>query len=325
MSQDSFSGGFEYQLAPSTVLAINYVHNNLIRTIEDVGQLIDGSEVYTFGNPGEGLVQHAFISTATTPFDVPKPKRKYDAVQTSLNRRFSNNWFLGANYTWSRLWGNYAGIASSDEIRTPGNSSFAFDQQQASGISRPGGSANRAFDLDEMMWDSHGNLDTTGNLATDRPHVLKVYGAYMFPFGSQIGVNQYVGSGTPLTTEVRTLHTLVYPEGRGDMGRTPMLAQTNFLVSHEIRTRGTNRLRFEFNVLNVFNQKTVRHKFVGLSRNRSSAAMNLSNVNLANGYDYKALINRSTNGPVIAYDPRYGMPDLWNDGASGYFMVKYVF
>ena len=64
MSQDSFSGGFEYQLAPTTLLAVNYVHNNLIRTIEDVGQLIDGSEVYVYGNPGEGILKEAFISTA---------------------------------------------------------------------------------------------------------------------------------------------------------------------------------------------------------------------------------------------------------------------
>jgi hypothetical protein len=325
MAQDSFSGGFEFQLAPSTVMAVNYVHNDLLRTIEDVGQLIEGSEVYTYGNPGEGLVKEAFVSTATTPFDVPKPKRQYDAVQVSLNRRFSNNWFVGGNYTLSRLWGNYAGIASSDEIRTPGNSSFAFDQQQGAGTARPGGSANRAFDLDEMMWDSKGNLDVTGRLATDRPHVLKLYGSYMAPFGTQIGLNQYVGSGTPLTTEVRSLHTLVFVEGRGDMGRTPTLALTDLLLSHELRMRGEQRVRFEVNFLNVFNQKTVRHRFVGLNRNRSGAAMDLHEVNLANGYDYRAAINKSPNGPVNGYDPRYGMPDLWNPGTEGHFMVKFLF
>ena len=73
MSQDSFSGGFEHQLAPSTLLSVNYIHNNLIRTIEDVGQLIDGSEVYVYGNPGEGIVTDAFRSTATGPFNVPEP------------------------------------------------------------------------------------------------------------------------------------------------------------------------------------------------------------------------------------------------------------
>ena len=120
MSQDSFSAGVEYQLQPTTVLAVNYIHNNLIRTIEDVGRLVEGSEVYTYGNPGEGILENALLSTATTPFNVPKPKRQYDALQVSLNRRFSGNWFLGGSYTLSRLYGNYSGIASSDEIRTPG-------------------------------------------------------------------------------------------------------------------------------------------------------------------------------------------------------------
>jgi hypothetical protein len=176
-----------------------------------------------------------------------------------------------------------------------------------------------------MMWDSKGNLDVTGRLATDRPHVLKLYGSYMAPFGTQIGLNQYIGSGTPLTTEVRSLNTLVFVEGRGDMGRTPTLALTDLLLSHELRMRGEQRVRFELNLLNVFNQKTVRHRFVGLNRNRSGAAMNLGAVNLANGYDYRALINRSPNGPVNGYDPRYGMPDLWNEGTQGHFMVKFLF
>ena len=325
MSQDSYSGGVEYQVGRSTVLSVNYIHNNLIRTIEDVGQLIDGSEVYTYGNPGEGLVEAAFVSTATTPFNVPRPKRVYDALQVSLNRRFSNNWFLAGNYTLSRLYGNYAGLASSDEIRTPGNSSFAVDQQQGAGTARPGGSATRSFDLDEMMWDANGNLDVTGRLATDRPHVFKVYGAYMTPFGTQIGLNQYIGSGTPLTTEVRTLHTIAFPEGRGDMGRTPALALTDLLLSHEIRMRGSDRIRFELNVINLFNQKTVRHQFVGLNRNRGAAAADLHEINLADGYDYRARINASPNGPVNGYDPRYNMPDLWNEGTQGHFMVKFLF
>ena len=50
---------------------------------------------------------------------MPKAKRQYDAVEMGVSRRFSNNWFGSANLTISRLYGNYAGIASSDEIRTP--------------------------------------------------------------------------------------------------------------------------------------------------------------------------------------------------------------
>ena len=51
MSQDSFSVGAEYQLGGASVLTLSYVHNNLVRTIEDIGLLVNGNEVYLYGNP----------------------------------------------------------------------------------------------------------------------------------------------------------------------------------------------------------------------------------------------------------------------------------
>ncbi|RPI52705.1 MAG: TonB-dependent receptor, partial [Acidobacteria bacterium] len=54
MSQDSFSAGFDFEVNPRTVATVHYVHNNLIRTIEDLGALVDGNEAYLLGNPGEG-------------------------------------------------------------------------------------------------------------------------------------------------------------------------------------------------------------------------------------------------------------------------------
>jgi hypothetical protein len=326
MSQDSFNLGTEYQLGRTTVLAINYVHNNLVRTIEDIGLLVDGDEVYLYANPGEGLATDALVSTATPAFKVPKAKRQYDAVQLELNRRFANNWFMGTSYVWSRLYGNYPGIASSDEIRTPTlGLVYAADQQQAGLNFRPGGNVNRAWDLDESTWDARGNLDPKGPLATDRPHVFKMYGAYSFPFGTQLGGNFYLGSGTPLTTYVNTLNGIeVFVEGRGDMGRTDMLNYTDVLLSHELRMAGTNRLRFELNVLNVFNQKTSRHRFNYLNRARAASEIDLSGTNLAQGYDYRAMITARPDaaGP---FDPRYNQDDLFSPGTSGQFLVKWLF
>jgi hypothetical protein len=326
MSQDSFNLGSEYQLGRQTVFTLNWVHNNLVRTIEDIGLLVNGDEVYLYANPGEGLATNALVSTATAPFNIPKPKRQYDAVQLELNRRFSNNWFFGGSYVWSRLYGNYAGIASSDEIRTPTlGLVYGADQQQAGQNFRPGGNANRAWDLDEMLWDSHGNLDPKGRLATDRPHVFKTYGAYSFPFGTQIGANLYVGSGTPLTTYVNTINgTEIFVNGRGDMGRTDVLNYTDVLISHEVKMMNTQRLRFELNVLNVFNQKTSRHRFNYLNRTRTSAEIDLHAIDLARGYDYNALV-RGTSEGAGALDPRFGMDDLFNPGTSGQFLVKYLF
>jgi len=69
----------------------------------------------------------------TTPFATPKPIRTYDALELTQSRRFSNRWFASANYTLSRLYGNYARLASSDEIRTPTTGTTAATAQQATG------------------------------------------------------------------------------------------------------------------------------------------------------------------------------------------------
>jgi hypothetical protein len=327
MSQDSFNFGYEHQLAASTVLTVNYVHNNLVRTIEDIGLLVDGDEVYLYANPGEGQATNALVSTATAPFNIPKTKRQYDAVQVELNKRFSNNWFFGGSYVLSRLYGNYSGIASSDEIRTPASGVvFGADQQQETQAFRPGGNANRAWDLDEMMWDARGNLDPKGRLATDRPHVVKLYGSYMAPFGTQVGAFFYGGSGTPLTTYVNTLNgTEIFVNGRGDMGRTDMLSQTDLLVSHEVRLGGTrNRFRVELNILNLFNQKMARHVYNSLNRARAASEIDLHGTDLADGYDYEAMIRATPDG-ANAIDPRFGLDDLFNEGTTGHFLVKWSF
>jgi hypothetical protein len=325
MSQDSYNAGVELQVRETAVATINYVHNRLVRTIEDIGVLVNGNEVYLYANPGEGSATDALISTATPPFAVPKARRQYDAVQVSLVRRWSGNWFMGASYVWSRLYGNYAGLQNSDEIRTPTLGAFSTDQQQVGSIYRPGSNVNRSWDLDESMWDAHGRLDPQGRLATDRPHVVKVYGAAILPFGTQVGMNVYAGSGTPLTTYVNTLNSIeVMVDGRGDMGRTPVLSSTDLLVSHEIGLGGRKRLRLELNVLNVFNQKTVRHRFNYLNRQRAASEIDLSGTNLAEGYDYNAMIDAQTD-PAGPRDPRYGMADLFSEGTSGHFLVRWLF
>jgi hypothetical protein len=331
MRQSSTSAGWEYQLNRNSVVSVHYIHNDLLETIEDLGALdATGNEVYVISNPGKGIASISPVTGLTSPFAIPRPKRQYDAVELGYNRRFSQNYFFSANYTLSRLYGNYAGLASSDEIRTPTTGvSSAVAQQQAGSISREGGNVNRAWDLDELLWDSKGNLDVLGRLATDRPHALKLYGAYDFRFGTQIGAFFYAASGTPMTTYVNTTNQIpVMVNGRGDMGRSPALSRTDLLLTHELALAGTKRLRLEMNVLNVFNQKSVRHIFNSLNKGagqpRQSSAIDLSHVDLARGYDYNALIRASGDG-ANALDVRYGMDDLFDAGTRGQFTVKFLF
>jgi hypothetical protein len=332
MSSDLTNAGVEFQLSPGMVFRGGYVHNNLRRTIEDLGVLdAKGDEVYYYANPGEGAALITPPSGGTkAQIPTPKPKRVYDAVELSLTRRFSKNFFGSASYVWSRLYGNYSGISASEEIRTPTTGTAASSaQQQGGSVARQGGNANRAWDLDELLFDSKGKLDVLGRLPTDRPHVVKLYGSYTFNFGTEIGGFFYGGSGTPITTYVNTINqTEAFVNGRGDLGRTPILTQTDMVFAHQIRVGEGKKLRFEFNALNLFNQKTSRHIFNYLNRGaglaRASAAIDLHDIDLFKGYDYNALILKSGEGRG-AYDPRFGRDDLFNSGFAGRFMVKFIF
>ncbi len=335
MFQDNLNAGVDYELNPTTVVGVHYLHNNLRRTIEDFSVLIDGNNVYRIGNPGEGTstIYPPSHPDAMQSFAMPKPKRQFDALELVLNRRFARRWFLNANYTWSRLYGNYNGLSDSDEIYTPTTGvSSGTAQQQGGSIARPGINTTVAWDTDTLLWDSKGHLDLLGRLAGDRPHVVKMYGGYTLPFGTQIGGFFYGGSGTPVSTYVNSLDLEpLLVNGRGDMGRTPFLSHTDLLVSHEIKRWEDKRIRFEMNVLNVFNQKTPTHIFNFLNKGAPGQgstvpadAIDMSKVNLATGYDYNALILATPDGKN-AYDPRYGQPDLWNTGLQGQFSVKFIF
>jgi hypothetical protein len=333
MFQDSTNVGAEYEINPTTVLTMNYVHNSLTRTIEDFSALIDGDNVYSIGNPGEGIATTYPASyAATANFAMPRPKRQYDGLEIGLSRRFSRSWFASANYTLSRLYGNYSGLADADEITTPTTNITSGTTQQSTGsIARVGSNSHSGWDTDTILWDSKGNVGVFGRLPTDRPHVVKLYGAYTMPIGLQVGAFFYGGSGTPMSTVVNSLDLEpLLVNGRGDMGRTPVLTRTDLLLSQEVPL-GRKKVRFELNLINLFNQKTPTHLFNFLNKGAPGGsntipadAIDMSNVNLAAGYDYNALIRASADG-ANAYDPRYGQADLWQTGLQGQFSVKFTF
>ena len=129
--------------------------------------------------------------------------------------------------------------------------------------------------------------------------------------------------------------------GRGDMGRTPVLSTTDMMISHEFTLGEGKKLRFEFNALNLFNQKTPRYRQVFMTRFRDAgSAMDMSAVNLLEGYDWKTLLSETeyaahdtrTTDPKsldpaknFAIDPSFDKDNLFNPGFSGRFGVKFMF
>jgi len=346
MSVDNLNFGVEYEIQPQTLFTARYTRSKLNRTIEDIGVLdANGDEVYFYGNPGEGLNTVGFVigdtcvieTDGVCGFPMPHAVRTYDALELQLSRRFSRGWMANVSYVYSRLYGNYSGLQSTDEIR-PATLGYGFGANQVFGAEhyRPGGNVNRYFDLDEALFDANGNLGLFGRLPTDRPHVLKFYGAYSFNFGTEIGTFFRASSGTPVTTQVDSINQIpVYVEGRGDLGRTPTFSQTDLLVAHEFKFGEAAKLRLEFNLINVFDQKTNLFTFDRFNQEELSDSIGMCldrycdpngvGVDLGSGFDWRALATQASADGGVALDPRFGKAASFNPGFEGRFLIKFIF
>ena len=242
--QSEWTFGVERQLWTNFLLSARYTHKQIDRAIEDVGVFnSQGSEAYIIGNPGFGLTCE--ISTdANQP--CTKAVRDYDALEVRVDKR-ATNYFFNASYTWSRLFGNYSGLASSDEA------------------GRASPNVNRFFDLPFLGYNADGDPDN-GRLATDRPHVFKAYGGYGWNwFGNTtnrttVAAFTTIQSGTPLTT-IYTLYAVntAILNGRGDLGRTEMFTETDLSISHRYKFGRDNRFTFEpfIDIRNLFDEKNT--------------------------------------------------------------------
>ena len=115
------TSGSSTRSGPTPVVGVNFVRTNLLRTIEDIGTLVNGSEAYIYGNPGEGLADHGHHHRRRRRRSrCPRRSATTRPLEFTANRRFSNNWFLGGSYVLSRLYGNYPGLVNTDEVTAPG-------------------------------------------------------------------------------------------------------------------------------------------------------------------------------------------------------------
>lgn len=240
--QSEYTIGYERQIRNYLLFTARYTHKQVDKAIEDVGiPTPQGSEAYVIGNPGFGL---ACATQKQYGFPCAEAERKFDALEFRVDKRLSKNYFFNASYTWSRLFGNYSGLASSDEA----------------GRSSP--NVNRFFDLPFLGWTANGAPDN-GRLATDRPHVFKAYAGYNFTWGgskahsTDVAVFTVAETGTPLTTTYSFYSvTSAILNGRGDLGRTAAFTETDLLVSHKYRFGADSRFMFEpfINIRNLFDE-----------------------------------------------------------------------
>ncbi len=287
-AQREISLGVEKKLAENLSLSVRLVNKHLIRTIEDVGVFrLEGTTMYQdywVTNPGFGvsrpISEGGYLEdTWTDPgpdnqfgtaddgatYDLwpcAKAKREYYGLNVSIEKRFSNNWQGGFNWTWSRVYGNYSGLGSSDEG------------------GRLGPGVEQDYDRWFMGYDGYGR-ELNGPLPQDRTHYFKTYGSYSFPFGLTAGVVFYARTGFPMTTKLFFSSKYFYPEGRGDMGRMPFTFWADLYLDYTLKIAGRYRASLNLQINNVTNTRTPQSYI--MTYNRSTFSGNSYYLKLLSG------------------------------------------
>jgi outer membrane receptor protein involved in Fe transport len=225
-SSDEIVVGGEYEVLANTRVGANFTHRDMNAVIEDMSR--DDGNTYFLGNPGSGFAK-----------EFPKPERNYDAVTVYLNRTFADGWLAQANYTWSRLYGNYPGLFRPETAQLDPN--ILSD-----------------FDLVELL------ENRTGLLPFDRTHQIKVFGAKEFNLTSELsaslGVSYRGASGTPINyygahAAYGTDESFVLPRGAG--GRTPWTNTIDSNLGVNYRVSKDSVVSFTLDVFNLFNFQGV--------------------------------------------------------------------
>ena len=112
MKQHVMTFGAAWEIKHDLVFEPVYTRTRLDRTIEDAGTITQNGEVYYIANPGFGVNSTVPNCNGCPPN--PKAVRNYDGIEFRLTKRFSHQWFGAFSYTYSRLYGNYDGLTSTD-------------------------------------------------------------------------------------------------------------------------------------------------------------------------------------------------------------------
>ena len=374
--QHEYVVGFDYQIAKDWALEARYDRRRLDHVIEDASLADpDNFEMYTIVNPGQGvnatidgyanyltslgsaygIPNFAFNADPLNPFGTcascprqPLAVRNYDGVEFRLTKGTSHGWAGMFSYTWSRLWGNYTGLTTTDQ--TDGG---------ATGRDSP--DTTRAFDEPFYYFTTQGKL-ANGPLPTDRPNTFKGNLYYQLPWKGMtttFGLFQSAYEGTPLSSftdlglaccnepiEATTIFgrgkwvnvtsdpttgavTLGTPFNR----RTPWFTQTNFQIAHSIKVNKNNegqKLAFSATFINLLNQHNVVSYWQGF--NSIAAASSLlpgaifagasSYQVLESGYNPQATVNAN---PSFIKNSQYGQPNLWQLSRNIRLGVSFTF
>lgn len=378
--QHESSIGFDYEISPTWAFEARWDRRRLDHVIEDAS-LADPTwgEIYTIVNPGEGVNKTingyasflqslgegfgfpgmAFSAPGATQFgnctgcpNNPKAVRSYDGVELRLNKAARNGLSGMFSYTWSRLYGNYTGLTTSDQTDggTPGRNSP---------------DTSRAFDEPFYYFGANGQSNN-GPLPTDRPNTFKGYAYYEAPWGkghgmtSTFGIFQVAYQGSPVSSYAdlgtmfgQEISEATYLYGRGkwvDMAvdpttgavslgqpsdrRTPWFTQTdfNFIQAVKVNRNHENQVvAFEVNVLNLLNQHSVTAFYGGINSTYQPSPLLPGGLSLYQGaatyqqYETGYNVASAISAGATRASSQYGQPFSYQLARSLRFTVRFNF
>ena len=213
---DEFTVGYDHLVGQTHRLTVRGIRRDL-RSSFQFGFDASLPQLWVLGTPGKG--SFAFL---------PPPRREYTALEVSVDGTLGSLNYR-ASYVLSRTWGNYTGLYMSD-----------FD------VANPG--ANWTFFMPEQA------ANSTGLLPNDRPHVLKLTGAYRRGRALGMGAFLTIASGIPRNdfgTESQVQAFPVFLAPRGSVGRTPAVWDLNLRLTYELLRPGPVNARMVLDLLHV--------------------------------------------------------------------------
>jgi hypothetical protein len=357
--QHEYVAGVDYQIGKDWAVEARYDRRRLDHVIEDAS-LADPNafEIYTIVNPGQGVNKTidgyanyltslgdaygpgtaafnptgAFGTCPTCPNN-PTAIRNYDGLEFRMTKSPSKGWSGMFSYTWSRLWGNYTGLTTTDQI-----------DGGTTGRNSP--DTTRSFDEPFYYFGANGKSND-GPLPTDRPNTFKGNASYQLPWKGKgmtttFGLFQVAYQGSPVsshtdlglgganpieatyifgrsnwvnaTTDATGAIQLGSPYAR----RTPWYTQSDFNLAHAIKVNKSNEhqvLSFNATFTNLLNQHAVTSYWEGFNSNFfASALFPFQIFNGASFYQttetgYNAQAAATAAGVVL--NSHYGSPNLW--------------
>ena len=265
--QDEFVAGYEWEALPNTTVGFRYIHRNIGRVLEDIspysavacdfGVAAACVTDYVITNPSADTPATQVTGLQPVAFD--DPSHKYDALEVTMDRRFTNNWMMLASYRYSRLRGNYEGFFREDNGQSDPGITSLYDF--------PTNDPNFAT-IGAQQFGYRGDirfLGQDGPLPLDRPHQVKISGNYSFNNGLAIGAGLNMGSGKPLTSlaalAIYDNDSEIPETARGEgfqtidgfKTRTPVEVQMDLQGSYAFKLGGNRRLTVLADAFNLFN------------------------------------------------------------------------